>query len=90
MKLGSACPDWSPDEDNELRALWARGLSAGDIAARLVRRNRNAVMGRAFRLDLPRRPSPIPPPRHVTAQQRAADAEYARSIARAARGQTDF
>lgn len=89
MKLGSACPPWSPDEDNELRGLWARGLSVNDIAARLARRNRNAVTGRAFRLGLPRRPSPIP--RHTKAQalrdaawQGHADEAYARAIAREA------
>lgn len=84
MKLGSACPPWSPDEDNELRGLWARGLSVNDIAARLARRNRNAVTGRALRLGLPRRPSPVPRVSKAESRQREADDAYARAIAREA------
>lgn len=84
MKLGSACPPWSPDEDNELRGLWARGLSVNDIAARLARRNRNAVTGRALRLGLQRRPSPIPRTTKAESRQREADDAYARAIAREA------
>lgn len=90
MKLGGAFPPWSADEDSRLAALWAEGLSANAIAARLPGRNRNAVTGRALRLGLPRRPSPIP---HRTkaqalraaAWQRDADEAYARAIAREAR-----
>lgn len=60
MMLGGAFPPWDADEDKALDVLWRAGFSAGDIAARLPGRSRNAVMGRAFRLGLPRRPSPIP------------------------------
>ena len=95
MKLGGSFPPWTDDEDTELRALWARGLSANDIAARMARRGRNAVTGRAFRLGLPRRPSPIP--RHTKAQalrdaawRGHADEAYARAIALASREQTNF
>lgn len=86
MKLGSACPPWSPDEDTQLAAHWAEGLSANAIAARLPGRGRNAVTGRAFRLGLPRRPSPIPRRVDVRAEsrQREADDAYARAIAREA------
>lgn len=86
-------PPWIPDEDSELRALWARGLPVNDIAARLARRNRNAVTSRALRLGLPRRPSPIPgrDARDILQASRdaqrakAADEAYARAIALASR-----
>lgn len=95
---GCLPPPWSPDEDNELRALWARGLPVNDIAARLARRNRNAVTGRALRIGLPRRPSPIPGRDALDRLQasrdaqraKAADEAYARAIALASREQTNF
>ena len=42
-----------------LRELWAQGLSASQIAARLGAVSRNAVIGKAHRLGLEGRPSPI-------------------------------
>ena len=41
-----------------LRRLWAEGLTAQAIAEQLGR-SRNSVLGKAHRLDLPGRPSPI-------------------------------
>lgn len=89
MKLGGAFPPWSADEDTRLSALWAEGLSANAIAERLPGRSRNAITGRALRLGLLRRPSPIP--RRTKAQalrdaawQGHADEAYARAIAREA------
>lgn len=89
MKLGSACRPWSTDEDTRLSALWAEGLSANAIAEQLPGRGRNAVTGRAFRLGLPRRPSPIPRRTKTQALRDAAwqghaDEAYARAIAREA------
>jgi GcrA cell cycle regulator len=49
---------WPPARDAELRILWSQDLSATEIGLRLDV-SRNAVVGRAHRLDLPRRPSPI-------------------------------
>lgn len=60
MNLGKRCPDWTADEDSVLRAAWAAGHTASSIARALPRRTRDAVCGRALRLGLPRRPSPIP------------------------------
>lgn len=49
MKLGSACPPWSPDEDTQLAAHWAEGLSANTIAARLSRKgNPNSRVRKAY------------------------------------------
>lgn len=61
MRLGSACPPWSPDEDSKLRRLWGAGCTANWIAEAIPGRSRNAVTSRAARLGLPRRPSPAVP-----------------------------
>ena len=62
---------WTEQTEKALRTLWGEGLSASAIASRLSRihplglcTNRNAVIGKAHRLGLAERPSPIkrPPP----------------------------
>lgn len=50
---------WTAEQEAELRRLWAEGLSAGRIAA-ATGRTKNSIIGRAHRLGLPRRESPIP------------------------------
>lgn len=53
-------PDWSAEEIATLRKLWGGKISASGIAA-LLGRNKNAVIGKAHRLNLPpRRVSPAP------------------------------
>ena len=49
---------WDAAADDRLRALWAGPLSAAAIGA-AMRRSKAAVVGRAHRLGLPSRPSPI-------------------------------
>lgn len=52
---------WSEESTEQLKALWAEGLSASRIALRLPEANitRNAVLGKVHRLNLERRaPSP--------------------------------
>jgi GcrA cell cycle regulator len=49
---------WSDDEDEALRLYWADGLSSSQIAYRM-QRTRNAVIGRAHRLDLPGRATAV-------------------------------
>jgi GcrA cell cycle regulator len=59
--------DWTAAVTERLEALWHEGLTAGEIARRLGT-TRNSVIGKARRLGLPARPSPIvrtspkPPP----------------------------
>lgn len=66
--MGShTAPDWPFDDEQKLRVLWARGLSAGEIARQIPGRSRNAVIGKAKRLNLEGRASPILPPRPVGA-----------------------
>lgn len=51
-------PDWTPEITAALRTLWAEGHSTAEIGRRLGV-SKNAVVGKAHRLDLPGRPSPI-------------------------------
>jgi GcrA cell cycle regulator len=50
--------DWSEETIVHLRALWAEGHSTAEIGRRLGV-SKNAVVGKAHRLDLEARPSPI-------------------------------
>ena len=51
---------WTDDRVDRLRDLWGKGLSASQIAAQLGDGiTRNAVIGKAHRLGLEGRPSPI-------------------------------
>ena len=69
--------EWNEDAIARLRALWAEGHSTAEIGRRMGV-SKNAVVGKAHRLNLPARPSPIrrdasgtstprpPAPRRVT------------------------
>jgi GcrA cell cycle regulator len=50
--------DWSAEAIELLRALWAEGHSTAEIGRRMAI-SKNAVVGKAHRLHLPARPSPI-------------------------------
>jgi GcrA cell cycle regulator len=50
--------EWSDEVISQLRALWAEGHSTAEIGRRLGV-TKNAIVGKAHRLDLPARPSPI-------------------------------
>jgi GcrA cell cycle regulator len=52
---------WTPERVTTLRNLWSRGLSASQIAGELDT-SRNAVLAKAWRLDLSRS-APAPKPR---------------------------
>jgi len=49
---------WTEDRIAELGQLWREGLSTAEIGRRLGI-SKNAVVGKAHRLNLPPRPSPI-------------------------------
>lgn len=51
--------DWTETRVERLRSLWSEGLSASQIADHLGGVTRNAVIGKAHRLGLSSRPSPI-------------------------------
>jgi GcrA cell cycle regulator len=50
--------DWTPDQIGQLTRLWSEGLSTAEIGKRLGI-SKNAVVGKAHRLHLNSRPSPI-------------------------------
>ena len=50
--------EWTDDIIQRLRLLWSDGHSTAEIGRRLGI-SKNAVVGKAHRLDLPARPSPI-------------------------------
>lgn len=50
--------DWTAEAIERLRALWAEGHSTAEIGRRMGV-SKNAVVGKAHRLQLPARPSPI-------------------------------
>lgn len=50
--------DWTEDRISKLRALWAVGLTTAQIA-RVLNTSKNSVIGKAHRLELQGRPSPI-------------------------------
>ncbi|HUD59940.1 MAG TPA: GcrA family cell cycle regulator [Acetobacteraceae bacterium] len=50
--------DWAEETIIRLRSLWDEGHSTAEIGRRLGV-SKNAVVGKAHRLDLPARPSPI-------------------------------
>ena len=50
---------WTEERIALLRQLWEAGLSASEIAKRLGEVSRNAVIGKAHRIGLAARPSPI-------------------------------
>ncbi|MEL0091132.1 MAG: GcrA family cell cycle regulator [Rhodospirillales bacterium] len=59
---------WTPDRIKELEKLWAEGLSTAEIGRRLGV-SKNAVVGKAHRLSLPGRQSPIDRKRRTTARR---------------------
>ncbi|MDO9710244.1 GcrA family cell cycle regulator [Paracraurococcus lichenis] len=50
--------DWTTEAIEQLRGLWAEGHSTAEIGRRMGV-SKNAVVGKAHRLNLPARPSPI-------------------------------
>jgi GcrA cell cycle regulator len=61
--------DWTDEAIARLRALWDEGHSTAEIGRRM-QVSKNAVVGKAHRLNLPARPSPIR--RDAAASARAA------------------
>jgi GcrA cell cycle regulator len=52
---------WTEQKIQMLKDMWGHGYSASEIAKRLGGLTRNAVIGKAHRLKLSSRPSPIKP-----------------------------
>lgn len=81
---------WTEERVTELKRLWEQGHSASQIASILGEVTRNAVIGKAHRLGLSSRPSPIkagqaggaPRPKKKPAARRAAPRRRAEPVAR--------
>ncbi|WP_375397236.1 GcrA family cell cycle regulator [uncultured Sphingomonas sp.] len=52
---------WTDDRIDTLRTMWEKGMTASQIAEALGEVSRNAVIGKAHRLGLQARPSPVKP-----------------------------
>ncbi|MET0238275.1 MAG: GcrA family cell cycle regulator [Sphingobium sp.] len=50
---------WTNERIDQLRTMWERGMTASQIAEELGGVSRNAVIGKAHRLGLQARPSPV-------------------------------
>ncbi len=50
---------WTDERIDQLKSLWEQGMTASQIAEALGGVSRNAVIGKAHRLDLQSRPSPV-------------------------------
>ena len=61
---------WTNERIAKLKKLWEKGLTASQIADELGGVSRNAVIGKAHRLGLQSRPSPV-----VTKEEAKAAAE---------------
>jgi GcrA cell cycle regulator len=52
---------WTDERIERLKEMWTRGMTASQIAEELGAVSRNAVIGKAHRLGLQSRPSPVKP-----------------------------
>src|SRR5436190_12871859 len=52
---------WTDERIDRLKALWTKGMTASHIADEPGGVSRNAVIGKAHRLGLQSRPSPVKP-----------------------------
>ena len=50
---------WTEERIDKLKSMWEKGMTASQIAEELGGVSRNAVIGKAHRLDLQSRPSPV-------------------------------
>jgi GcrA cell cycle regulator len=57
--LRSVSLSWTDERIDQLKGMWERGLTASQIAEELGGVSRNAVIGKAHRLGLQSRPSPV-------------------------------
>ncbi|MBV9931784.1 MAG: GcrA cell cycle regulator [Alphaproteobacteria bacterium] len=68
---------WTDERIERLKGLWMQGMTASQIAEELGGVSRNAVIGKAHRLGLQSRPSPVKPNEDGSEGGPAAEAETA-------------
>src|SRR5579862_2164769 len=59
IRVFGASMSWTDERIDQLKAMWEKGMTASQIAEELGGVSRNAVIGKAHRLDLQARPSPV-------------------------------
>ena len=70
---------WTEERIGRLKAMWTEGATASQIADELGGVSRNAVIGKAHRLGLEARPSPVKPGEEKDAPKKAAKAPAPKS-----------
>jgi GcrA cell cycle regulator len=65
---------WTDERIDTLRKMWEGGSTASQIAEELTGVSRNAVIGKAHRLGLQSRPSPVKPNEPIAGKPTAAEA----------------
>jgi GcrA cell cycle regulator len=65
---------WTEERIERLKTMWANGATASQIADELGGVSRNAVIGKAHRLGLEQRPSPVKPGEEKEAKKATAPA----------------
>lgn len=73
---------WTDERIDTLKTMWEKGMTASQIAETLGGVSRNAVIGKAHRLGLQARPSPVKP-NEPEARARAAEAAAPAPVAKA-------
>ncbi|HKN41873.1 MAG TPA: GcrA family cell cycle regulator, partial [Sphingomicrobium sp.] len=68
---------WTEERIERLRAMWTKGATASQIADELGGVSRHAVIGKAHRLGLESRPSPVKPGEEKEKKAKAAPAPKA-------------
>jgi len=78
---------WTDERIDQLKKLWSKGMTASQIADELGGVSRNAVIGKAHRLGLQSRPSPVkpndpppPPPAKTRGKQAAPPAPAPKQV----------
>ncbi|HWT11623.1 MAG TPA: GcrA family cell cycle regulator, partial [Allosphingosinicella sp.] len=80
---------WTDERIDRLKELWTQGMTASQIADELGGVSRNAVIGKAHRLGLQSRPSPVKPNEHEPHSPSAQAPPAAAEPAPAAADRTD-
>ncbi len=75
---------WTEERIEQLKSMWHDGATASEIADKLGGVSRNAVIGKAHRLGLEARPSPVKPGEEKDDSQTAAKPKKAPSAPKAA------
>jgi GcrA cell cycle regulator len=79
---------WTEERIERLKAMWTEGATASQIADELGGVSRNAVIGKAHRLGLEARPSPVKPGEEKDSPKKPARTAAAPKPARAPRAES--